>query len=75
MHLASPWRAGPPGQTPVGRLRQLALELRDALEELVALRREKSLLKQHNEKLQLIVDGMLRPYGNLRPWVEWWSAS
>ena len=44
------------------------------LEELVALRRERSLLKQHNEKLQLIVDGMLRPYGNLRPWVEWWSA-
>jgi hypothetical protein len=32
------------------------------------------LLRQHNAKLQKIVDGLVQPYGNLQPWVEWWSA-
>ena len=44
------------------------------LEELQALRVERAQLRVQNEKLQTIVDGMLQPYGNLQPWVEWWST-
>ena len=44
------------------------------LEELQALRTERAQLRVQNEKLQNIVDGMLQPYGNLQPWVEWWST-
>ena len=44
------------------------------LDELLELRKERVLLQKHNQRLQDIVDGMLSPYGNLQPWVEWWST-
>ena len=44
------------------------------LGELLELRKERVLMQKHNQRLQTIVDGMLSPYGNLKPWVEWWSS-
>ena len=31
-------------------------------------------LEARNARLSTLVDGMLRPYGALAGWVEWWSA-
>ena len=44
------------------------------LDELLELRRERVLMQKHNQRLQAIVDGMLSPYADLKPWVEWWST-